>query len=247
MTKRLIGICSSCGRKKQIENKKQNLCSTCYARERKKNDPEFAKRQKENDKKQWLKRKVKSKEKLQQYERARYDFRQEQRKQRRESLRTICSIEGCEKLSYSNGMCRKHHYRNVRFGSPLDERICSVEGCNEPIAGHSLCKSHWYKLYLSTERGREVKRNNEQRRRARKANLECEKFYDNEIYQRDNFVCQLCGEPIDMALRYPHPLSPSLDHIIPISKNGSHTRNNTQAAHLLCNVKKSNRLPLYGA
>lgn len=37
-----------------------------------------------------------------------------------------------------------------------------------------------------------------------------------------------------------HPKSVSLDHVTPVSKGGSHTRDNTQATHLLCNQKKHN-------
>lgn len=33
-------------------------------------------------------------------------------------------------------------------------------------------------------------------------------------------VCGICGKPVDFSLKYPHPLSPCIDHIIPIAKGG---------------------------
>ena len=33
-------------------------------------------------------------------------------------------------------------------------------------------------------------------------------------------TCGICGLPVDKSLRYPHPLSPVIDHIIPINRNG---------------------------
>lgn len=32
---------------------------------------------------------------------------------------SICSVEGCDKASYSEGYCRVHHYRFSRHGDPL--------------------------------------------------------------------------------------------------------------------------------
>ncbi|MCK4625025.1 MAG: HNH endonuclease [Phycisphaerae bacterium] len=42
----------------------------------------------------------------------------------------------------------------------------------------------------------------------------------------------------DEALKYPHRRSASLDHIVPISQGGHHTRKNVQLAHLGCNIQK---------
>ena len=33
-------------------------------------------------------------------------------------------------------------------------------------------------------------------------------------------VCGICGMPVDKTLRYPHPLAPTVDHIIPLNKGG---------------------------
>lgn len=63
----------------------------------------------------------------------------------------------------------------------------------------------------------------------------------SEIFQRDGWVCGLCGLPVDPELRYPHPRSKSLDHIIPLSKGGDHGPHNVQLAHLHCNLRKSDR------
>jgi len=67
---------------------------------------------------------------------------------------------------------------------------------------------------------------------------ERERFNRRDIYERDGWICQICFEPIDAELAYPHPLSPSLDHIKPISKGGADTRDNTQASHFRCNNLK---------
>lgn len=56
-------------------------------------------------------------------------------------------------------------------------------------------------------------------------------------------VCGICGQPVDMDLRYPHPLSKCIDHIIPIAKGGHPSdQNNLQLAHWTCNRQKSDKL-----
>ncbi len=62
------------------------------------------------------------------------------------------------------------------------------------------------------------------------------------IFDRDEWTCGLCGEPVDHAVAYPDPLSPSLDHVVPLSKGGTHAEANVQLAHLHCNIAKGARI-----
>lgn len=56
-------------------------------------------------------------------------------------------------------------------------------------------------------------------------------------------VCGICGKPVDKSLKFPHPLSPCIDHIIPVDKGGHPSDiSNLQLAHLCCNRKKSDKL-----
>ena len=56
-------------------------------------------------------------------------------------------------------------------------------------------------------------------------------------------VCGICGKPVDKELRYPHPLSPCVDHIIPVAKGGHPSDlSNMQLAHWTCNRAKSDKL-----
>ncbi len=56
-------------------------------------------------------------------------------------------------------------------------------------------------------------------------------------------TCGICGGPVDFRLKYPHPLSPCIDHIIPIAKGGHPSDiENLQLAHWTCNRQKSDRL-----
>ena len=55
--------------------------------------------------------------------------------------------------------------------------------------------------------------------------------------------CGLCGRPVDFDKRYPHPLSPCIDHIIPVAKGGHPSDiDNLQLAHWTCNRQKSDKI-----
>lgn len=61
------------------------------------------------------------------------------------------------------------------------------------------------------------------------------RIYRNKIGERDNWICNICGIFVDKSLKYPNPMSASLDHIIPLSKGGTHDENNVHISHLKCN------------
>lgn len=82
----------------------------------------------------------------------------------------------------------------------------------------------------------------DQLRRARKIGVEYEHFSSKEIFERDDWRCGICEHTVDSKLRYPHPRSASLDHVIPLSKGGGHTRANTRCSHLECNVRRGNQI-----
>ncbi len=52
-------------------------------------------------------------------------------------------------------------------------------------------------------------------------------------------VCAICGQPVDKRRKAPDPLSPTVDHIIPVSLGGHpFDLDNLQLAHWACNRKK---------
>ena len=55
--------------------------------------------------------------------------------------------------------------------------------------------------------------------------------------------CALCGRPVDFTLKYPDPMSATVDHIIPIAKGGHPSDiENMQLAHFSCNRIKGDAL-----
>lgn len=72
----------------------------------------------------------------------------------------------------------------------------------------------------------------------------------NRLVKRDNGICKICGKPIDVNDFIVDSKGtiicgedyPSIDHILPISKGGTHTWNNIQLAHRGCNSKKNDKL-----
>ena len=89
---------------------------------------------------------------------------------------------------------------------------------------------------------REGSRSSKHRRRALMHGAEYERINTSRIYERDAWRCGVCGKRVDKALTYPHRMSASLDHIVPLAHGGTHTKANVQLAHLICNWQKSDKL-----
>ncbi len=56
----------------------------------------------------------------------------------------------------------------------------------------------------------------------------------DEIRERDNEMCHICGEWVSV-----HEMS--LDHVTPLARGGTHTKDNIRLAHKVCNSKKGAR------
>lgn len=67
--------------------------------------------------------------------------------------------------------------------------------------------------------------------------------HNRKIILATQSICGICGKPVDKTLKYPDPMSASVDHIIPVSKNGDPVAlENLQLAHRYCNRQKSDKL-----
>lgn len=64
------------------------------------------------------------------------------------------------------------------------------------------------------------------------------------IYERDAWICQLCGTPVDPQAHYLSGEAPSLDHIEPVSLAliPNHDPSNLRTAHRSCNSSRGNRV-----
>lgn len=70
------------------------------------------------------------------------------------------------------------------------------------------------------------------------------------LIQRDEGICKICGRQVDTEDYYYTEEGyfiagdnyPSIDHIIPLAKGGTHTWNNIQLAHRHCNTIKSDNI-----
>jgi len=80
--------------------------------------------------------------------------------------------------------------------------------------------------------------------RARRAGVPCDYSVDPlKVFARDGYRCRLCGCKTPKHLRGKNqPISPELDHIVPISAGGGHTWDNVQCACRTCNIRKSGKV-----
>ena len=88
-------------------------------------------------------------------------------------------------------------------------------------------------------KNRQMYTEKEQARRALKAGAEVSPVDLADLWTG---YCALCGEEMDYDLKYPDPMSKSLDHDIPLSLGGSHSKDNLQWTHLTCNISKGARI-----
>lgn len=103
--------------------------------------------------------------------------------------------------------------------------------------GRKLCTSCTWADWKESN-PRKAARTKAKVRAVRRGARRADKIDPIAVFERDGWICGICGKKVNRRLKYPHPLSVSLDHIIPLSKGGTHTLTNVQCAHLTCNHKK---------
>lgn len=84
------------------------------------------------------------------------------------------------------------------------------------------------------------------RRRARMVDAFVEEVPRLEIFERDGWQCQITGclqpgVPASLDVDRYDPLWATIDHVIPLSKGGTHERSNAVTAHFRCNCAKGAR------
>lgn len=161
-----------------------------------------------------------------------------------------CSIEGCDKLIKAWGYCSRHASLYYKRGSAAPrmrgeirdgKRICGACGEDVPIERWHIVGGV-YRACLECAADYNRMRGHIRRVKIR-GDARTERFSSREIFERDGWLCGICRDAIDRALTWPQPESASLDHVIPIARGGGHTRENSQASHLRCNLRKHASLP----
>lgn len=171
-----------------------------------------------------------------------------------------CTDEGCNARHYAKGLCQKHYNAAyyARNSDTVRERARSwaVENPDRKRANdHAWAdanadrkrtndaaqkarkREHYRDLHRAAyladpERAKERWR----RRRALKRANGYEPVSYVAILNEHGMICHICGDAI--ATRE----DLHFDHVIPLSKGGSHTASNIRPAHALCNWRKGTRI-----
>jgi 5-methylcytosine-specific restriction endonuclease McrA len=121
------------------------------------------------------------------------------------------------------------------------QRAVSCYQCGAPCQVHGV---HIKKLCIYCSRVAKNKYGRKHRSRARYYGVKYVRFRLRDIYERDAYTCQLCSKRVYEKPRYRksdgkiHPRSPSIDHIVPLSRGGNHEPHNCQTACFICNSRK---------
>jgi hypothetical protein len=120
--------------------------------------------------------------------------------------------------------------------------LCRCEDC---VLAQSLKNQQW--RMANPEQMRILR----DRRSKRLRDAFVEDVNHMEIFERDGYICHICGQSVDPSLSYPDPMSASLDHVIPLAAGtdagGWHSKENLSTSHLRCNLRKGARHEAEGA
>jgi len=58
------------------------------------------------------------------------------------------------------------------------------------------------------------------------------------ILVRDGYRCHICKRLTDRTKAVPHPMAPTVDHLVPRAFGGGDDPSNLACAHFICNAKR---------
>ena len=161
-----------------------------------------------------------------------------------ECVCVICGkrFENNRRCKLCSNECRKELARRKTYKHNYESKALKPHRCKEcglefiPEYGNkrrSFCSDEC--MHRSQKRDYHVKA------RVKNKDLYISHINFDDICKRDKCICQICGVSIDMSLKASHPMSVTVDHIMPLSKGGTHEIDNVQLAHRICNIMKSDK------
>lgn len=191
---------------------------------------------------------------------------------RRSHRDAVCSVIGCGQKRRKREWCASHYSQWKRLGEvkPFSRKWADPSPClvcqSPPGYGHrQFCSGACYFLWRTYEGavptsitcrqcGIDVpltRRGENGKRKLNTSLLQCDDCRRSfkkhgcspeQLRKRDGADCQLCRSEVDMTLRHPNPLCPSVDHVLPRARGGTNDPENLQLAHLVCNLRKGTRV-----
>ena len=159
---------------------------------------------------------------------------------------------GCGQLLWrGTGSLEQPTCRPCRGGSAI--RACAYEPCGQEFRSRRLSGGVWTRFcsrscFTATIRmydePRAASKANSRARRVRRQET-WDGVTDGQVFERDGWICRIPGCSrglIRRDLPWPDPLSPSIDHIVPLSLGGTDVAVNKRASHLICNISRGARL-----
>jgi 5-methylcytosine-specific restriction endonuclease McrA len=161
----------------------------------------------------------------------------------------VCSMCGriftarAKNVGICSDDCHKEKARRYNFTLNKTKKGLKERVCNE-------CGELFIPQYGDKRRGycsnecmvRHIRRNGKHIRRERFKVAFRERVYKAQVYRRDGFRCQICHGKVNMKAKVPHPLAPTIDHIIALANGGKHEPSNVRLAHFMCNSCKGDRV-----
>ncbi|MYW28291.1 hypothetical protein GT040_03150 [Streptomyces sp. SID2119] len=141
------------------------------------------------------------------------------------------------RAKYCTELCQQRAYNKRRAA---DGRLVAYRQRTRDRHATYL-RAYWAEHGSVRELYPEATKAADQRRRARKMGAESEVVRAADVFMRDAWTCSLCKGTVDASAAWPDPESASVDHVVPLSRGGSHTMANVRTAHLGCNLSKGNR------
>lgn len=146
----------------------------------------------------------------------------------------------CSTRCYRRGYNQRKNEREKQQRRLILTKFCIGCGRQFAIRPEIPLSTQWYctddcQAVAKTARSREI----EHRRRARFRKAFVAPVSFRKICERDHWTCRLCGQPVARGTKPPDLLAPTLDHIIPLARGGTHEPGNVQLAHFICNSRKS--------
>lgn len=183
-----------------------------------------------------------------------------------------CSVGECEEAARVFGHCTTHAYQVKAFGEVRDRKFTYGNLGDPCVnCGKAWSESFYSWKYCSSgcasrfqRHGGKVVESNcvhcgecidlselTPSGRVRKSTTRtCTKCAPRKAHGGDRYSlllaqsgkCTLCGNLLNLGVKYPHLLAPVMDHIVPLSRGGSNSAENIALVHSACNLWKGSSL-----